>query len=304
MQGARFLFHARKLGVDFGRTATIGRQGLYLTPKDFEALAQTFGETIDADEAQCIFSRSAGYAEELIKFLGAGEVESFDFSAYEGATHLHDLNKPIPARFRNRYSAVIDGGSLEHVFNFPQAIRNCMEMVRVGGHYLGITPANNFFGHGFYQFSPELYFSVLTERNGFELTSMVAFEDRPDAHWYAVRSPMEVAGRVTLNNSAPVYLLVLARRAAQKAIFETMPQQSDYAVIWRAQSAVQAKAQGQDARNSAARISLPRRLARMFIPARIRWWVRSWQVRPRPGRPGFDPRFFRRFDPAADAKAR
>jgi len=42
------------------------------------------------------------------------------------------------------YTTVIDGGSLEHVFNFPQAIANCMNMVAVGGHFIGLSPANNF----------------------------------------------------------------------------------------------------------------------------------------------------------------
>src|SRR5438477_418150 len=79
----------------------------------------------------------------------------------------HDMNEPIPDKFKETYTAVLDGGSLEHVFNFPVAIKNCMEMVKVGGHYLAITPANNFFGHGFYQFSPELYFTVLSKENGF-----------------------------------------------------------------------------------------------------------------------------------------
>lgn len=70
------------------------------------------------------------------------------------------MNREIPGDFIEKYSMVLDGGSLEHVFNFPVAVRNCMQMLQVGGHYLAITPANNFMGHGFYQFSPELYFSI------------------------------------------------------------------------------------------------------------------------------------------------
>ena len=55
---------------------------------------------------------------------------------------------------------VIDGGLLEHVFDFPTAIRNCMRMVRQGGHLILNLPVNNFPGHGFYRFSPELVFRV------------------------------------------------------------------------------------------------------------------------------------------------
>ena len=95
------------------------------------------------------------------------------------------MNKEVPPSLKGQYSMVLDGGTLEHVFNFPVAIKNCMEMLRVGGHYIGITPTNNFMGHGFYQFSPELYCSIFTRENGFELVSVVAFEDTARAAWYS-----------------------------------------------------------------------------------------------------------------------
>ncbi len=181
INGTRFLLYARALGVDFARTAMIGRQGLYLSRRDLKDSFQAFGYVVNDELIDHIFTKSDRYAEPLLTYLGARDVHSFDFSAYEGATHLCDMNREVPAGAKEHYTTVLDGGSLEHVFNFPMAIRNCMEMVRVGGHYLGITPANNFMGHGFYQFSPEMYFSVFTRENGFELISLVAFEDRPRA---------------------------------------------------------------------------------------------------------------------------
>jgi 2-polyprenyl-3-methyl-5-hydroxy-6-metoxy-1,4-benzoquinol methylase len=57
---------------------------------------------------------------------------------------------------------VFDGGTLEHIFDYPTAIKNCMKMVKPGGHLLLTTPANNWFGHGFYQFSPELFYSFVS----------------------------------------------------------------------------------------------------------------------------------------------
>jgi 2-polyprenyl-3-methyl-5-hydroxy-6-metoxy-1,4-benzoquinol methylase len=65
------------------------------------------------------------------------------------------MNLPISETLRQRYSVVYDGGKLEHVFNQPQALKNCMEMVRVGGYFLQTNTANKFMGHGFWQFSPE-----------------------------------------------------------------------------------------------------------------------------------------------------
>lgn len=230
--GIRFLLYAQRLGVDFEQTAMIGRQSLDLTRAELRDSIRVFGHPVEKNAVDQIFEKEHGFADEFLKYLGAKSVHSFDVSAYEGATHLHDMNQEIPAEIKEQYSVVLDGGSLEHVFNFPAAIKNCMEMLKIGGHYLGIVPANNFMGHGFYQFSPELFFSVFTRENGFKLVSLIAFEDAPQTIWYSVRSPMEVKGRVPLINDQPVYLLIIAKRIVKASIFEATPQQSDYLAAW------------------------------------------------------------------------
>ena len=68
------------------------------------------------------------------KCWGPPEICSFDASAFEGTTHVHDFNTPIEDRFKERYTVVFDGGSHEHIFNFPIAVRNCMEMLKVAGN--------------------------------------------------------------------------------------------------------------------------------------------------------------------------
>jgi hypothetical protein len=35
-----------------------------------------------------------------------------------------------------------------------------------------VTPANNQMGHGFYQFSPELFFRVFSQENGYLLRAL------------------------------------------------------------------------------------------------------------------------------------
>src|SRR5207249_1169910 len=272
--------------VDFRRTAMVGRQGLHLRRRDLKASFAAFGYAVDDQLIDAIFTKSDGYAEQLLTYLGAGDVHSFDISAYEGATHLHDMNRQLPAEVKEQYTTVLDGGSLEHVFNFPIAIRNCMEMVRVGGHYLGITPANNFMGHGFYQFSPEVYFNVFTQENGFELIRVIAFEDRPRATWYSVSSPREVRGRVTLINSVPVYLLIVAKRLMKTGIFEKTPQQSDYFSVWHRNEVASDEA-ATSAQPSTKRLS-PLDSIKRRIPLPLKQLLRM--AFPR-SRYGFDPRF-------------
>lgn len=269
----------------------IGRQKLYADPNELLALLQAFGYRPDAADIDKIFGVDGGYAEAFLEFLGAKSAHSLDYSSFEGATHVHDMNHPIPPGLKEQFSAVLDGGTLEHIFNFPTSLKNCMEMVRIGGHYLAITPANNFFGHGFYQFSPELYFTTLSEDNGFELQRMYAFEETSRPTWYSVRSPREARGRVTLTNSHGVYLLIIAKRVARRPIFEQTPQQSDYVDRWDS-------APGSPAVEPRTLTRpLPIRLAKAVLPAPMRRSIRAAMSRPQPPRQGFDPRFFQPFDP-------
>ena len=231
INGTRFLLYAKNSGVDFSKSAMIGRQRLHLSPDELKKNLTEFGFAQKKEAIRAIFDAHDGYCEELLIFLGADTTDSFDNSSYEGATHVHDMNNNIPDKFKERYSMVLDGGSLEHIFNFPVAIKNCMEMVMVGGYYLAITPVNNLAGHGFYQFSPELYFSVFTKQNGYETPAVIAYETRK-RKWYSVASPLSVRGRVPLVNKNPTYLLVIAKRIGKTDIFKSAPQQSDYSAKW------------------------------------------------------------------------
>ena len=303
----RFMFYVRALDVDFSQSATIGRQYLYLSESDLKKAMREFGHPFQEDTIHSIFNKNNGYAEEFLRFLGAKDVQSFDISDYEGATYLHDMNQYIPDRFKEKYTVVLDGGSLEHVFNLPIAIRNCMEMVQVGGHYLGLTPANNFMGHGFYQFSPELYFNVFTRANGFELVDLIACEDRRAAKWFAVRSPALIRGRATLINSVPVLLFVVAKRVKKSVIFEAMPQQSNFVSIQSHESVASDTAQTELAQPATERPSLLASIARRMpnpLKSAIRRMLRyNYPMRRLLGyHYGFNPRFFQPIKPTERAQ--
>jgi SAM-dependent methyltransferase len=234
--GTRFLLYARKQGVSFHRTAMVGRQFLNINAFNLKKNLEAFDYKITENEVERILTEAEGYAEPFLKLLNAETIESFDASDYENATHVHDFNQPIPENFKNRFSVVLDGGTLEHIFNFPTAIKNCLEMVEEGGHFLSITPTNNFLGHGFYQYSPELFFRILNERNGYAMREMLIFEDFQGSQWYSVVDPEIVRERVILSNKKPTYLLVIAQKTATVPIFQQTPQQSDYFAAWQEQA--------------------------------------------------------------------
>jgi hypothetical protein len=225
---AEFLGCAHKAGVDFSRTATLGRLNLFVDHRSLSAVLKENCGRVSDDEVRAVRTASDGYAEEFLKRLGAKETISVDASAYEGASLVHDMNVPIGDEHKRKFSAVIDGGTLEHVFNFPVAIKNCMQMLDVGGHFFAHTMANNFMGHGFYQFSPELFYRVFSPENGFRVHRVVVFEQRVGRpRWYEAADPNDINERVELINGRPTYLFVHAERVADVPIFAAAPQQAD-----------------------------------------------------------------------------
>lgn len=228
----RFVLLARAGGVRFERPLMIGRQELSVDAPTLRRILATGGIQVTEDDVRQVLAEEDGFADPLLRLLGAAHVDSMDASSYEGATIVHDLNEPIPPSLGNRYSVVIDSGSLEHVFTISQAMRNCLEMVEEGGHFISIGPANNTMGHGFYQFSPELYFRILSPQNGFRIQRIVAKEMYADAPWYAVSDPAAVGRRVEWQPLGETHLMVCAVKERTVEIFHPTPQQSDYVPCW------------------------------------------------------------------------
>src|SRR5882724_4300330 len=232
----KILLWGKNLGVSYKRTLTLGHQGLSCTPHQLRRAAHDFG--LNASPAQldrCFEPEpiSTLYSDEFLRLLGAEELAIVDRSNFEGATKLHDLNEPFPESDRASFSVVLDGGTLEHIFNYPGALRHCLEVVRPGGHFITVTPANAWMGHGFYQFSPELFFRVFNEQNGFRLRKIVLFDFlKSDAPFFEVLDPAVTGLRTRLFSSRPMQLAVLAQRTAELPVLVHPPQQSDYVASW------------------------------------------------------------------------
>jgi hypothetical protein len=261
----RFLLHCRASGADFSATAMIGRQALHLSMAELRASFAKSGSKLHLEDAGRAFTESGGFAEPLFRLLGAASIESLDASDYEGATHIVDFNMPLSDAFKGRYSAVVDSGSLEHVFNYPQALKNAMEMVRPGGHLILITPTHSLSGHGFYQLSAELFFRALCRDNGYD-TPEVLISSTMNDRWYRVADPAAVAGRVLLGGRLLTdHLFVVSKRLARAPIFARWPQQSDYSSAWASKEGASGSALSSlKARLRANRHRIPSPLLRLY----------------------------------------
>ena len=214
LHNLRLLAHAQDRGVSFERSVGIGRQALFVDPPELERHRALRGLPPLREPTQP--AGSPRYFEPLMQqWLGARTVDSVDASAYEQATLLHDMNLPwaVGQPGLGSYDAVLDFGCLEHVFDFPVAWRNCVALCRVGGHLFHSLPANNLSGHGFYQFSPELFFNLYQAKNGFELLGIWFAMKADPRYWWKVADPAAVRHRVTLRNAHEVYMLVRREEA-------------------------------------------------------------------------------------------
>ncbi len=209
---------------------TLGRQESVLSDAWTAHLKSVYGAPVEG-----LGHDKEPYGETFFQRLGAERVESLDMSSYQHCTICRDLNEPPPAECVEGYDLVYDGGTLEHVFHFPNAIANCMSLVKVGGHFMASVPANQWLGHGFYQFSPELFFRVLSPENGFEVVRIFLAEN-PEGRGrlFRVIDPAESGVRTLLMSRKPVLVLVWARKLAEVKPFQSWPQQSDYSARWQA----------------------------------------------------------------------
>lgn len=204
---------------EFKETLTIGRQGLH-TPKHIvEAILNVTGveQTEFADDV-------------LTKFLGSSSVDSVDFSNYEGASIVMNMGKPIDDTINRKFDTIIDGGCLEHIFEITTALKNVSKLCKVGGTILHVLPANNQCGHGFYQFSPELFFSLYSEVNGYSDTE-VFLGDTTNPNWTVQIPPPALGQRHDISHPNPLYVMVRTKLVRESFLHEEV-QQSDYSYIW------------------------------------------------------------------------
>jgi hypothetical protein len=238
--GLRFLMYARdeRKRTSFGEVATIGRQGLHLPPWK---VAKLLGLPSMVDLGT--------YCERLLKeHFGAANVDSYDNSDYESATHIWDMNKPL-APGSKKYDTIIDAGCLEHIFNVPQGFANISAMANPGAQILHMLPASGLCGHGFWQFSPELFFSLYSEANGYRDTEVFLAALADESCWFKVKKP-ERGLRADVVGSKEVYVLVRTR--LEGSFTHANVQQSDYGFAWNKSAAEEAESGAQSALRRAA----------------------------------------------------
>lgn len=105
-------------------------------------------------------------AKKFFTFLGFEQCIALDVSDYEGAEIVHDLNEEnLSSDYYESADLIIDAGTLEHVFHLPNALNTIFLLLRPGGMVYHHSPSNGYLDHGFYQFSPTLFYDYYRENN-------------------------------------------------------------------------------------------------------------------------------------------
>ena len=211
----KFLEKLKKNNLNFGETLTIGRLNNLLEKEDFKLLNIQIDQNV--------------YADNLLKqHFNLLSLNALDYSSFEDADIIHDLNIPLE-NSNKQFNTIIDFGTSEHVFNVIECLKNISNLCKINGHIVHCLPANNNCGHGFWQFSPELFFNIYDNRNGFDETEIFLINLFDKKNWYKINK-QKIGERLELNSKEPLYLLVKTKKIG-KNLYQNI-NQSDYEQQW------------------------------------------------------------------------
>jgi len=133
-----------------GDVLFIGRQGTYMTPAELAAQLRFHGHAVDPSAIEIdrtTLHRRPGYGEivtdrSIFRALGIDSVKALDVSPYEGAEIIHDLNRPLPDNLEGIADFIVDGSTLDNVFDPAMVLRNFAQLLRPGGRLITINTLN------------------------------------------------------------------------------------------------------------------------------------------------------------------
>lgn len=158
------------------RVLSFGHPDILATPEELLPIlgkvVGTHNEAVRQDRNYLTDAGIVGSAKIVFEALWAS-LDVLDIRESFGVTDLVDLNTPVPTKYKNRYTVVVDPGTSEHIFNVAQALKTAAEAVVVGGYVYHMVPMAHW-NHGYWNFSPVAFSQFYSEQNGFVVTRLEA----------------------------------------------------------------------------------------------------------------------------------
>lgn len=154
------------------------------------------------------------YAENYLQSLmPSANIESIDNSKYQGATYEADLGENMSdvlfQSLNQKFDLIIDFGTTDHIYNFPMALFNSSTFLNKNGVIIHALCANNWINHGFYQISPDLFYSLYSEKNGYSNTEVFLSINKKTKHFYRVNKTIGTK-RATAESASETYVLAMS----------------------------------------------------------------------------------------------
>jgi hypothetical protein len=232
---ARRPFHGHALCLGYPRSA--------VTHAEFDLLADIAGvraRTLASEMPHGLPENRSDQLSgvDLLKQIGFEKVSTLDYSRYEGASIQFDLNSPVlPAELQGRFDAVIDHGTIEHVFHIPHVMRNIFGLLGQEGRVFHSSPGHNFFDHGFYMFSPTFFHDYYTG-NRWLINSLQVYQmdrDERATPFFADYRPGFFAGQCYGGLDSKMYGTICIATKGPESTADVWPLQHAYATAagWR-----------------------------------------------------------------------
>lgn len=197
-----------------GKAASLGYPDLLLGAQEIAAQVGEKVDEIGVREDSAKIAQWHGVQLEHIfesrsffKALGY-DLDVFDTKPIRGDEIFIDLNNQLWPQYRERYSLVLDPGTIEHCFHIGQAAMNVAEMCVQGGFVVQTLPLNAY-NHGFYCVSPT-WVRDFYEDNGFEIEACFGVSGNKR---FAIDTRKRFRG--IPENS---YMMILAKRQEMKRL--------------------------------------------------------------------------------------
>lgn len=217
----------------------IGRQATYFTPADLAAQLRAHGHAVDPSAIEIdrtTVNRFPGHGEivtdrSVFRALGIDSIKALDVSDYEGAEIVHDLNRPLPDRLESIADFIVDGSTLDNVFDPAMTLRNYARLLRPGGRLIAVN-ALSLLEEAYTLCSPDWFLDFFLE-NGFvdcKVYVCTGFAGSYNSYWFD--TDFLARTRATRLSLFPAkwlryYTVVFAEKGAA-SISELAPEQAPY----------------------------------------------------------------------------
>ncbi|MCB9062415.1 MAG: methyltransferase domain-containing protein [Halobacteriovoraceae bacterium] len=226
----------------FDSILTLGRQFAYFNDHELKNILNRHGiqnnVSIEPKLSHISQLSNQGFLDDeyVLKKIGFKNVESVDYSDFEKCTWTHDLNNPVPEQYHNKYDYIVDDGTMEHVFDQIQVLKNIHLMLKEGGRIIHINPSSNNFDHSFYMYSPTFFLDYYCA-NKYQIndTKLIFFD--------GTKSPQKVVKKVYSYRAGAMGLrrtfkcnktvaIFFSGTKKTESVMGQIPQQSGYVSQW------------------------------------------------------------------------